>query len=106
VAARKSLNKAKKVENEKASDGQDKFGGKEYERELARLHGELVKLQLWVVAKGLKVVILFEGRDGAGKGGSARASIASSRCPHRPSARSRRCMFNATCAICLRPAKS
>jgi polyphosphate kinase 2 (PPK2 family) len=73
VAARKSLNKAKKVENEKASDGQDKFGGKEYERELARLHGELVKLQLWVVAKGLKVVILFEGRDGAGKGGVIKA---------------------------------
>ncbi len=40
-----------------------------YEEELARLQLELVKLQLWVKEKGLKVVILFEGRDAAGKGG-------------------------------------
>jgi polyphosphate kinase len=40
-----------------------------YFRELLRLQGELVKLQDWVVAKGLKVVVLFEGRDAAGKGG-------------------------------------
>jgi polyphosphate kinase len=46
---------------------------KEYERELARLHVEFVKLQLWVVHKGLKVCILFEGRDGAGKGGTIKA---------------------------------
>mgnify|MGYP000591403008 CR=1 FL=1 len=37
---------------------------KEYEKELRRLHVELVKLQQWVVAKGLKVCIVFEGRDG------------------------------------------
>ena len=73
MAATKGLNKAKKAENEIASEGQEKLGGKEYERELARLHGELVKLQLWVVAKGLKVVVLFEGRDGAGKGGVIKA---------------------------------
>jgi polyphosphate kinase len=41
-----------------------------YERELARLELELVKLQDWVKAKGLKVVVLFEGRDAAGKGGT------------------------------------
>jgi polyphosphate kinase 2 len=46
---------------------------KEYERELARLHVELVKLQQWVVHKGLKVCIVFEGRDGAGKGGTIKA---------------------------------
>jgi polyphosphate kinase len=46
---------------------------KEYERELARLHVEFVKLQQWVVHKGLKVCILFEGRDGAGKGGCIKA---------------------------------
>jgi polyphosphate kinase len=46
---------------------------KEYERELARLHVEFVKLQQWVVHKGLKVCILFEGRDGAGKGGTIKA---------------------------------
>jgi polyphosphate kinase 2 (PPK2 family) len=38
------------------------MGRKEYEKELARLHGELVKLQLWVVHKGLKVCVVFEGR--------------------------------------------
>ena len=51
----------------------DKLTGKSYERELARLHAELVKLQLWVVAKGLKICIVFEGRDGAGKGGVIKA---------------------------------
>ena len=41
---------------------------KDYEKQLAALHVELVKLQQWVVATGAKVVIVFEGRDGAGKG--------------------------------------
>ena len=40
-----------------------------YFRELFRLQGELVKLQDWVVNRGLKVVVIFEGRDAAGKGG-------------------------------------
>lgn len=40
-----------------------------YEEELAKLQDELVKLQYWVKAKGLRVVIIFEGRDAAGKGG-------------------------------------
>ena len=42
-------------------------------KKLRRLHVELVKLQQWVVAKGLKVCIVFEGRDGAGKGGTIKA---------------------------------
>jgi polyphosphate kinase 2 len=46
---------------------------KDYDRELKKLHVELVKLQQWVVAKGLKVCIIFEGRDGAGKGGTIKA---------------------------------
>ena len=46
---------------------------KDYERELKKLHVELVKLQEWVVHKGLKVCIVFEGRDGAGKGGTIKA---------------------------------
>ena len=46
---------------------------KEYEKELERLHGELVKLQEWVKHKGLKVCVVFEGRDGAGKGGTIKA---------------------------------
>jgi polyphosphate kinase 2 (PPK2 family) len=46
---------------------------KDYERELARLHVEFVKLQQWVVHEGLRVCIVFEGRDGAGKGGTIKA---------------------------------
>ena len=48
---------------------QDKESRRQYFRELFRLQGELVKLQDWVVSTGHKVVILFEGRDAAGKGG-------------------------------------
>ncbi|HMW43346.1 MAG TPA: polyphosphate kinase 2 [Plasticicumulans sp.] len=50
-----------------------KLDKKTYERELRRLHVELVKLQRWVVHAGLKVVIVFEGRDTAGKGGTIKA---------------------------------
>jgi len=50
-----------------------KLKRKDYERELARLHVEFVKLQHWIVHKGLKVCIVFEGRDGAGKGGTIKA---------------------------------
>lgn len=53
----------------------DKLRRKAYERQLARLHSELVKLQLWVVEKGLKVCVVFEGRDGAGKGGVIKAFV-------------------------------
>src|ERR1700726_161885 len=58
------------------SDGVEpngKLKRKEYERELARLHVEFVKLQQWVVRARLKVCIIFEGRDGAGKGGTIKA---------------------------------
>jgi polyphosphate kinase 2 len=50
-----------------------KLKRREYEHQLAQLHVEFVKLQQWVVHKGLKVCILFEGRDGAGKGGTIKA---------------------------------
>lgn len=46
---------------------------KEYERELGRLQAELCRLQDWVKYKGLRVIIVFEGRDAAGKGGTIRA---------------------------------
>ena len=46
-----------------------KMKKKHYERELAKLHHELVKLQYWVKDQGLRIVIIFEGRDTAGKGG-------------------------------------
>jgi len=52
-----------------------KLKRKQYEKELSRLQGELVKLQQWVVHKGLKVCVVFEGRDGAGKGGTIKALL-------------------------------
>jgi polyphosphate kinase 2 len=50
-----------------------KLGRKEYERELERLHAELVQVQHWVQRTGAKICIVFEGRDGAGKGGTIKA---------------------------------
>jgi polyphosphate kinase 2 len=47
-----------------------KLKNKAYEAELARLQLELVKLQEWIKTQGLKVVVIFEGRDAAGKGGT------------------------------------
>jgi polyphosphate kinase 2 (PPK2 family) len=52
---------------------EEKLKRKDYEEELKDLHVELVSLQEWVKAKGLKVCIVFEGRDGAGKGGVIKA---------------------------------
>jgi polyphosphate kinase 2 len=49
------------------------ISGKDYARKMKNLHVELVKLQEWVKLKGLKVCIVFEGRDGAGKGGTIKA---------------------------------
>jgi polyphosphate kinase 2 len=51
----------------------EKLSSKQYDRELEKLHVELVKLQQWVQLKGLKVCVVFEGRDGAGKGGTIKA---------------------------------
>jgi polyphosphate kinase 2 len=53
--------------------GNGKLKTKKYEKELAKLHVELVKLQEWVKEKGIKICIVFEGRDGAGKGGTIKA---------------------------------
>ena len=50
-----------------------KLSTKDYERELTKLHVELVKLQEWVRHQGLRICIVFEGRDGAGKGGVIKA---------------------------------
>jgi polyphosphate kinase 2 len=56
----------------KAED-KEELKGKGYERDLKKLHVELVKLQEWVKHKGLKICVVFEGRDGAGKGGTIKA---------------------------------
>jgi polyphosphate kinase 2 len=63
--------KGKVKGNDANPDG--KLKTKEYDKELAKLHVELVKLQEWVKFKGLKVCVVFEGRDGAGKGGTIKA---------------------------------
>src|SRR5581483_10826480 len=65
----KKHNKKKDKESNTAKELKDK----DYRRELKKLHAELVKLQEWAKYKGLKVCILFEGRDGAGKGGTIKA---------------------------------
>lgn len=59
--------------NENGAKAGEKLKNKVYENDLAKLHVELVKLQEWVKFKGLKVCIVFEGRDGAGKGGTIKA---------------------------------
>src|SRR4051812_41345813 len=51
----------------------EEMSGKDYARAMKKLHVELVKLQEWVKLKGLKVCVVFEGRDGAGKGGTIKA---------------------------------
>ena len=51
----------------------EKLSNKEYMKELRRLQAELCKLQEWVKFKGLRVIVIFEGRDAAGKGGTIRA---------------------------------
>ena len=67
MAKKKSANKKKL--DKSSSKANAKLSNKEYEAELFKLHAELVNLQHWVKAKGLKIVVVFEGRDAAGKGG-------------------------------------
>ena len=55
--------------------GHGKLKNKRYQKELKRLQTELVKLQEWIKHEGLKVVVLFEGRDAAGKGGTIKRII-------------------------------
>jgi polyphosphate kinase 2 len=55
------------------SDGGKKLKNKQYTKELRKLQGKLCELQEWVKHKGLRVIIVFEGRDAAGKGGTIRA---------------------------------
>ena len=58
---------------ERSGERSERMKSKEYEGELEKLHGELVRLQLWTQKTGAKVCIVFEGRDGAGKGGTIKA---------------------------------
>ena len=61
------------IESGNGAAPKGKLKARDYEAELSRLHVELVKLQEWVKHKGLKVCVVFEGRDGAGKGGAIKA---------------------------------
>ena len=71
MSATKKAKKSEIVGDTEPTDG--KLKARDYERELTRLHVELVKVQQWVVHKGLKVCVVFEGREGAGKGGTIKA---------------------------------
>jgi polyphosphate kinase 2 len=70
---KKNKKRAERAGEPSAEATNGKLKNKVYEKELEKLHVELVKLQQWVVAKGLKVCVVFEGRDGAGKGGCIKA---------------------------------
>ena len=61
------------TQKEKAAAPESKLKRKDYEKELRRLQGELCHLQESVKYKGQRIIIIFEGRDGAGKGGTIRA---------------------------------
>ena len=65
--------KDRKHEHDNGDDGNSKLKRKEYEKELRRLQVELCHLQAWVKESGARVIVLFEGRDGAGKGGTIKA---------------------------------
>lgn len=68
---KKMKDAGKSSDNGQAADNTDKrFNNKVYERELARLQIELVKMQEWIKATGYRAVVIFEGRDAAGKGGA------------------------------------
>src|SRR5215472_11016083 len=61
--------KQKKHEAAEATVDSGKMGRKEFEKELAKLQVELTRLQAWVQAEGARIIVVFEGRDTAGKGG-------------------------------------
>lgn len=65
--------KDKKHPNKQPANDSEKMSNKDYLKALRELHVETVKLQEWVRHKGIKVCIVFEGRDGAGKGGTIKA---------------------------------
>jgi len=70
VEPRKGKQKDPAIKTAKKDLGHDaSLTDRQYERELQRLQIELVKLQGWIKEKGLKVIVIFEGRDAAGKGG-------------------------------------
>jgi polyphosphate kinase len=88
---------------EKNNNGEKRLKRKRYEKELRRLQAELCKLQDWVKYKGLRIMVVFEGRDAAGKGepsersrsALAHAFFALLPCPHHRTAKDLKCTFSA-----------
>jgi len=64
-----SKDKRKKRKEVEATAASDKISSKEFEKELAKLQVELTRMQTWVKDKGARIIVIFEGRDTAGKGG-------------------------------------
>ena len=96
-------------------DPEGKLSRRRYFGELFRLQAELVKLQDWVVHEGLKIVVLFEGRDAAGKGGTIKRvtqrlnpRVCRTVALPAPSDREKTQWYtsSATCRTCQRRAKS
>ena len=97
-----------------AGEETPKLKRKEYEEELRKLQTELCSLQDWVKATGERIIVIFEGRDAAGKGGTIRAltervsprMFGSLRCQRPPTARSRRSICSVTSRTFRRPVRS
>jgi polyphosphate kinase 2 len=73
AAFRRPPERSLEVDKKPPIEAPGKLGNKEYTKELRKLQVELCHLQEWVKQKGLRVVIVFEGRDAAGKGGTIKA---------------------------------
>ena len=72
-APRKSKKSKHNMNKEAEANAPKKLKSKKYLKELRKLQAELCHLQEWVKYKGLRVIIVFEGRDAAGKGGTIKA---------------------------------
>ena len=79
---------------------------KEYDKELVKLHAQLVTLQSWVKHTGARIMVVFEGRDAAGKGGVIKAitervspRVFKSIWRRRPTVKNRRCTCSASSLI-------
>ena len=72
-ATRKNEAPGTVADDKDVANASERMSSKAYDKALEKLHVELVTLQQWVLHKGLKVCIIFEGRDGAGKGGTIKA---------------------------------
>ena len=72
---------------------------KTYEKEVRKLQARLCELQAWVKHKGLRIMIVFEGRDAAGKGGTIRALTRACQSPYFPCHRAARALRHREVAV-------